>query len=281
MQEIQLDKLDGEESTTQVEVKGKSERDTLNAIVNNYINGVKKGEIDNSRASKWSHLVRVTKSLGFTEEGGLVRGSAPAKKDKVTGKEPGRKINKVSMIVGYRFKNISDEVGEPVTIPYITEVFTIDPETGKFKGEVVERELKPGEEVDLTKKYATIFAVIPEISCQFANGTMAKVLFEGKTLEETLNGAYIKLKGEKGIGVHSPEFKEQIGKPVSQQEIDGKSKTIWKVKEKYEPTFGFLNDIEPDVLKAGNSNKSKYGDVRYEAIAHQVREMITRQNSAN
>lgn len=282
--EIKLDSLQQEEEvvTTQGdkperEVNNKREKAVVDEIVSRYADKVNKGQVDRSKVNTWSECIKVVKSLGFSEEGGLVRASLPAKKDKATGKEPGRKINKVSMIVGYRFRNISDELGKPVTIPYMTEVFEKDAETGKYVGKVVTLELAPGEEVNLTKKYSTILATVPEISCRFANARMVKVIFEGRTLEETLNGAYIKLVGEGAVPVHSAEFKEQIGEPVSTQEIDGKEVTIWKVLDKYEATFGFLNDLPEGGTKKGGSNKPKLGDVRYEAISDQVQQMIAQQ----
>lgn len=280
--EINLDQLEQEQEvvgtdTEKETVNTKKEKAALDAIVVNYVDKVNKGQLDRSKANIWSKFVKVVKALGYTDEGGLIRESAPAKKDKATGKEPGRKIGKVGMIVGYRFRNISDELGTPTPIPYVTEVFHKNEETGKYEGEMVQLTLEPGHEIELTKKYSTILATVPEISCQFANARMVKVIFEGRTLEETLNGAYIKLVGEGAMPVHSPEFKEQIGEQEVTQEIDGKEQIIWKVQEKFEKTFGFLNDVETDTMKKGGNNKPKLGDVRYEAISNHVQEMLAQQ----
>lgn len=280
--EIKLDALTQDENVAvntgaNEELDTRKEKAVVDAIVSEYADKVNKGVIDRSNVNAWSDSIRVMNSLGFSDEGGLVRLSPKAKKDKETGKEPGRKIGSVGAIVGYRFRNISDETGENITIPYVTEEFTKDPETGKYVGTVVNKELQPGEEVELTKKYSTILATVPEISCKFANARMVKVIFDGRTLDEILNTAYIKLIGEGAVPVHSPEFKEQIGEQVSTQEIDGKEVSVWKVLPQFEATFGFLNDAPEGATKKTGSNKPKLGDVRYEAISNQVQEMLAAQ----
>ena len=191
------------------------------------------------RLKKFSGAVSVLKTLSYSDNGGLIL-------DKATGKKV-----PTSKIVGYRLQNISKDC----EIPYITEEYTAQKaEDGSVRwvGQKVEKVLKPGEIIDLTKKYMTFFCSMPEISFELANGKIVRGPAKASTVDEEMEAHYFAF-ADSGVTVNSDAVKVNVGKKV--KAADG---TVgWVVKPEHEVTFGFLNNVEKATRKAGSGTGKK------------------------
>jgi hypothetical protein len=122
-----------------------------------------------------SDKLAVVNTLGYGENGNIIVDEATKNLPKDQ-----RKLVTTSQIVGYRVQNIGD-----APVKYLTEEFTKDAE-GVFVGARVEKTAKPGEFIDLTRKYMTIFCSQPEISfsCPMVRSYVVPVLLSRATLTE-------------------------------------------------------------------------------------------------
>ena len=186
------------------------------------------------RLHKWSGSIKVVNTLGYGKNGNIVVDKA-AKTDS-------RTLKATSKIVGYKIQNIGSEA-----IEYTTEVFAPD-ETGKFVGTIVKKTIAPGEQVQLTRQYMTMFCAQPEISFTLANGKIVSSSKKSaKNLKEELSAYYFSFnKDESGnsLQVNDDEVK------LSVDDADG------KVKPEYVETFGYLNN--PKEGKAARAKKPEY-----------------------
>ena len=134
-----------------------------------------------------------------------------------------RPLKETSQIVGYVLKNIGN-----VAIPYTTEVWKQNKE-GVYVGEVVEKQAAPNEVFFLNRKYMTLFASMPEISFEFANGKMTESSrnVEAGNLDETLTAYYFSFSKESKKEVNDDEVKLSVGADRV-------------VKDEYIETFGYL-----------------------------------------
>ena len=125
-------------------------------------------------------------------------------------------------------------------------------------------ELKPGEYVDLTRKYMTIFCARPEISFILSNGKIVRG-YKGKsaeTVDEELERYYFRFTRDKnGVlkKINDSNVKIEIA-----DKIDGD----WVVKDEFVKTFGFLNE-------GTGRNKAEKTDYSTQTIeAHFVNNLI-------
>lgn len=221
----------------------------------------------------WSEYVEVVNTCGYGDRGALVQVNKGVKvKDEETGKSKieGRGLDTTSVIVGYTFKNIG-----PVAIDYTTEVWSKNAE-GKIVSEIVDRQLQPNDSVCLSKKYTTLFASKIELSHKFAN---AKLICTGtgkKKLHEILESSYVVFteEGENKKAVHDGDIKIQIADRVEEKMVKDKAVGVFKVKEAYFETFGFL-DIEKE--KAARPAKEEIkGDYKSAAAADHIRNLMAK-----
>ena len=178
-----------------------------------------------------SDSIRVVNTLGYGKSGNIVV-------DKKASSAENRVIKPTSAICGYKLENIGD-----VAIDYTTEVYHQD-ETGKFVGEVVQKQWAPGETIELTRQYTTMLCSRPEISFTLANGKIVSSSKKNaKSLKEELAAYYFSFnKNEDGT---APQVNDDEVK-LSIDDADG------KIKPEYVETFGFLNNP-----KEGKSPRTK------------------------
>ncbi len=184
------------------------------------------------RAGAASEGMAVIKTLGYGDDGGIIRGE-----------DKGDLIS-VSKIVGYLLKNVGS-----APVEYRTEEFKeVD---GQWVGEAVVKVAKPGDEFALSKKNMTILAARPEYAMQFSNGTVKKTSKQNKTnsVEGELT-AYAFRFTDENLKVNDDAIKTNISKKT--KGADGKD--FWKIDAKFEAAFGFLyNEKE----KGGKRRESK------------------------
>lgn len=175
-----------------------------------------------SKVNRLSGSIKVLNTLGAGKAGNIVL-------DKSQPAEPGkRNLKPTSAICGYRLQNIGEE-----TISYITEVWSKD-ETGKWVGQEVEKQMAPGDVIDLTRPYMTRFCSQPEIAFILANGKIVGgVRKKTGGVKEELGAYYFAFaKDENGVApaVNDDEVK------LSVDDENG------VVKGEFEETFGYLNN---------------------------------------
>ena len=229
------------EETGEKAAKRKAKKEDMQAKVEAFQKKVSDPEFA-KRLKKFSGAVSVINTLGYGENGGLIL-------DKKTG-------NKVPTpkIVGYKLQNISTDI----EIPYITEEY--EPQKAedgsvRWVGKKVDKVLKPGETIELTRKYMTFFCSMPEISFELANGKIIRGSANAHTVDEVMEAHYFAF-SDSSNKVNSDSIKINIGKKVK----SANGTTGWVVKPEYEKAFGFLNNNSTGktAKKSGGSTKKSY-----------------------
>ena len=204
-----------------------------------------------NKLHKLSNSIKVVHTLGYGKGGNIVV-------DKSTGSDK-RDLKPTSAICGYLIENIGSDA-----IEYTTEVFAPD-ETGKFVGTVVKKTIAPGEQVQLTRQYMTMFCAQPEISFTLANGKIVSSSKKSaKNLKEELSAYYFSFnKDESGnsLQVNDDEVK------LSVDDADG------KVKPEYVETFGYLNN--PKEGRAARAKGTKF--TTQDLAANYINKMLQEQ----
>lgn len=184
-----------------------------------------------------SDSLEVVNSLGFGEGGNIV----------VDKESKERKLIPTSQIVGYRVKNVGTE-----PIKYKTEEWKKG-NNGSYESTVVEKEVKPGEQVDLTRQYMTMLCAKPEISLTLANGKVIRGsrAKSASTLKEELESYYFRFdRDEKGK-------LKQINDEGVKINVGNKVKGAWVVKDEFVETFGYLNNADKKT-NGGNKKKEQF-----------------------
>lgn len=210
------------------------------------------------RLHKFSANVEVVNSLGFGDGGNIV----------VDGKKENgeRNLVKTSKIIGYAVRNNGDQ-----PIPYITEEFAKN-EEGVWVGQKVDKVLGPGETINLSRKWMTVFASQPEISFVLANGKIVRGPATNKAgkedIDKELEAHYFAF-DDKDKKVNDDTVKKNVGKKGK----DATGKQAWVVKAEYEKEFGFLNNVKE---KAERKAKEKQTITATDAMANYIR-LITQE----
>lgn len=148
-------------------------------------------------------------------------------------------IDRTDDIIGYSLKNISSDI----TMSYINKVYKRDV-NGKIVSSIEEFELKPGETVVFSKKFAAIFLVRPEFAMEIRNATMINTTKENLHIIENMVTKYM-LKFKRNIdnrSVHDPRVKVNIAELVGyKSKGKGTSVEEYRVKEEYFQVFGWLD----------------------------------------
>lgn len=181
-----------------------------------------------TRMNSWSKNLQVVNSLGFGDNGNIVRDKSKGEKG----------LAETSQIVGYMVKNIGSE-----PYKYRTEKWAKNEETGKYEATSITAVLAPGEVVPMTRAFLTMFAACPEVGFQLANGRIvrgsSRRTDKGGSMKQELEAYYFAFyRGgdaeTSDVNVNSDEFKLNI----SSKEADG----TWHVKPEYLETFGYLEN---------------------------------------
>lgn len=204
-----------------------------------------------------SSSLKVVNSLGYGEGGNIiVDKSAPI------GEDGKRKLKATSKVVGYVIANIGTEA-----IAYTTEEWAKDPETGEYKGNVVNKTLAPGEKTAITRKYMTQLCAQPEISFTLSNGIIvASSKKSFRDLDEELSSYYFKFSQDENgqtVQINDDEVKLSV-------DVDG------VVTPEFEATFGYLNN--PKKKKAPRERAKTKASVQ-DLVANYVRNLMTEQGS--
>jgi len=183
---------------------------------------------------KLSGSIEVVNTLGYGKGGNIVV-------DKAASTANDRVLKQTSAICGYRIKNIGNEA-----IKYTTEVWAKDA-SGKYVAQTVEKSFAPGQTIDLTRQFMTMFCAQPEISFTLANGKIVSgSKRKPRDIKEELESYYFTFnKNEDGssIQVNDDEVKLSI-------DNDG------VVLPEFEETFGFFNN--PKEGRAPKAKGSKF-----------------------
>lgn len=179
-------------------------------------------------------LRTLSNSLEVVNTLGTVHGKGNVINDKsAVGPDGKRVLKPVTTICGYTVKNVGSEA-----IPYTTEVFAEDPESGKWVGTVVQKSIAPGETIALTRKYMTMLCAIPEISFTLKNGKIilgsSSKKARVKSVDEELSSCYFKFNKDEESGTQIAVNDDEV--KLSIDDADG------KVKAEYCETFGFYNN---------------------------------------
>lgn len=199
-----------------------------------------------------SNSLMVVNTLGAGKNGNIVV-------DK-NSKAEGRQLKPTSQIVGYKVKNIGTEA-----IEYTTEVFAAD-ENGKYVGTVVTKTIKPGETINLTRQYMTMFCAQPEISFTLENGKIVSSSKKNaKTLKEELSAYYFSFnKAEDGTQI-------QVNDDEVKLSVDDENGVV---KPEYVETFGYLNN--PKEGKAARVKGQKF--TTQDLAANYIHKMLSEQS---
>lgn len=155
-------------------------------------------------------------------------------------------VVKVSGIVGAVLKNISNE-----PIPYTTEEYKLDKETGRWVGTRLKKEAAPGQEFVLRTKYITLLTMEPEYSFEMANAKMVsgKKALKNRGNEDAILEAphlqFIKVDDQPSKSVHADDVKIEI------DDQNG------KINKKFEATFGYLYNPEEKKERKTGEKKNK------------------------
>lgn len=167
-----------------------------------------------------SDSFEVVNTLGYGEKGNIVEVKGAS--------ADGRQLKATSKIVGYKLRNVGTQAVE-----YTTEEFAQD-ETGKYVGTRVTKTFAPGETIDLSRLYMTMFCSKPEISFTLKNGFIAGGSSKkNASVREELASRYFRFsKNEDGTATPVNDDEVKIA-------IDDENGVI---KPEYIATFGFLNN---------------------------------------
>ena len=239
-------------------------------LMKGYSEDVKENPELKDRAGIWQDFVELTHTCGYGNGGNLIQTKKATSKD-----SNDRELGYTSKIVGYGLTNVSEDI----EMPYTTEVYSRNDE-GEIVSEIVDKVLKPGEEVLLTKKYTAIFLTKPEFSMIIKNARLSKInladtadfdgmlsrsvmKFNNKVTNKKVNDDDVKINISEVSGTHEKTKK------------NGSTETIndYKVQEKYFEVFGGL-DIPKNKDKNPQEDKNK---VIMEAQSNQVQKMFAEQ----
>lgn len=134
----------------------------------------------------------------------------------------------------------------------------------------MEKEVKPGEQVDLTRQYMTMLCAKPEISLTLANGKVIRGsrAKSASTLKEELESYYFRFdRDEKGK-------LKQINDEGVKINVGNKVKGAWVVKDEFVETFGYLNNGSKRKTNGGTKKKDQFTKQDMEAnyIAKRLQE---------
>ena len=260
--------LDGSvEQPVEVVAPAKTKKPTP-AYISDFIEKYKADNAIREEMNAWSDAIEVINTCGYGENGTIIqveRGTKVVDPNTGKTKSEGRELDTTSVIVGYVFKNVSEDL----TIPYRTEVWS--KEGDQIVSKEVEGQLAPGQTVALAKKWTTLFASQLQISNKFKN---AKLIIQGvnkKPLEELLESAYITFT-DSDLSVHSDDVKVPVADRVSEMKSGNKTVGVYKVKPEYFETFGFL-DTKKEKTKANTSKEDIKGDIKSAAIASYIQSL--------
>lgn len=244
-----FESLDGnKEEEVVVTVDNKKKSKTPNYI-KEFVQEVRENPELKEELFRLSGSVKVKNTLSYGETGDLIQVEKGVKVKKEDGRivTEGRKLAPTAEIIGYLFENIGDE-----PIHYETEVYKeVD---GKLESEVVSKELLPGEEVALSRKYSTLFTSQAALSHKLANARVICQKVDTKTKEQILESSYITFT-EPGISVHDADIKIPVADRIGEETVNDKTKGIYKVKPEYFETFAFL-DIVKETTGKGKGKSS-------------------------
>lgn len=207
-----------------------------------------------------SDKIEVINTLCFGDSGNLVVDKA---KTAETGE---RSLVQTSKICGYIVRNNGTEA-----VSYVTEEYAPNGE-GKWVGTKVTKTIEPGATVAISRKYMTVFASMPEISFQLANGKIIRSSASSvKSLDDELEAYYFSF-ADNTVTVHSDDIKINIGKKVKDS---NSGEQVWVVKKEYEPTFGYLNNPEEVKAKGGKGGSKKSGFSAQTVAANYIQRLIS------
>jgi hypothetical protein len=186
------------------------------------------------RSGKLSNAVSVVAILGSYKGSGNIKVAEGSTKEN-------RVLEATSATVGYAIKYEGDA---PLT--YLTEKFTQDPTTGEYVGQVVKATAQPGEVINLSRKYATMFTSIPEIGFTLANGIFhasSKKITASTSLDDELLSYYFRF-SDNSKSVNDDDVKVLIE--------DGEG----NIKPEYVDTFGYLNNPKKKKVRGSKEKTS-------------------------
>lgn len=182
--------------------------------------------------SKSNNLI-VVKTYGYEEPGVVPQGLyAPRSRKAMGAKTVREKARYTSAVIGYKIRNVGNEV-----IRYGTEVFSRDNETGEVRSnqQIEYRELHPGEEVILTRKFLGLLALMPEYNLTLGNGHLSIKKYTAGTVDQHLENMYFTYAKEPNAlvsrSVHTT--KEDIYTPVIDRGFERN-----RVKDEFISVFG-------------------------------------------
>lgn len=176
------------------------------------------------RVRSLSMSVEVVNSLGYGDGGNIVIDKEKSTKDN-------RALTTTSKIIGYRIRNIGT-----TPIKYQTEDWA-QGEDGLWVATRTEKVLGAGETADITRQFMTMFASIPEISFQLANGKIVRGSGNGKKhddIKAELEAYYFSFNRSEDKQINDDEVKLN----VAEKDATG----AWVVKPEFATVFGYLNN---------------------------------------
>lgn len=205
------------------------------------------------KVSVLSDKIEMVHSLGYSGKKSLILDKEKYGK---TGSRGNDALVPVPAIVGYQFKNNSDQ-----TIDYTTEVFAKDEATGDFVGKVVQKQWAPGDVITLSRKYVAVNFSRPEFSFTLANGIVITAMRGAKSIDEQLANCYFKLADGSDFEINDPQVKVAID--------DDRI-----VKPEFVETFGYLMNAK----KRATKGSSKSNLTTQAVTANYIRSLIEKQN---
>ena len=199
-----------------------------------------------ARLHRLTNSIKVVNTLGAYMGGNIVEDKSSTADKRV--------LKPITKNVGYRLQNIGSEA-----IEYTTEEYTKD-EAGVWVGTKVRKTFAPGEQIDLTRQYMTMFCAQPEISFTLSNGKiMASSKKNPRNIQEELSSYYFKFDDDQ-IKVNDDEVKLSV---VDENNV---------VKPEFEKTFGFINN--PKAAKASGRVANGQKNTIQDAVANWVNKRI-------
>lgn len=175
--------------------------------------------------------IEVLNTLGAGKNGNII----------VDKSKEDRTLKATSQIVGYKLRNNGQQ-----SIEYTTEVWKRDDATGKYVGQVVKKNLKPGETICLARKFMTMFCARPEISFTLANGKIVSSSKASKDFAEELAAYYFTFnKDENGTAIQVNDDEVKIA-------VDDENGIV---KAEFAETFGYLNNPKDQKVRAPKGQK--------------------------
>jgi hypothetical protein len=226
-----------EQDTTKEEEKKAAKKQKEKVVRDTFAQKLSEDPTYEEKRGKLSNAVSVVAVLGSYKGGGNIKESEESTKEN-------RVLESTSATVGYAIKYDGEA---PIT--YATEKFTKDPATGEYVGQVVKATAQPGEVINLTRKYATMFTSIDEIGFTLANGIFhasSKKITATTSLDDELASYYFRF-SDNSKSVNDDSIKVLIE--------DGEG----NIKPEYEATFGYLYNPKKKKVRGGKTKSgAKY-----------------------